>query len=68
MESSSQRIDEVVIPACPICAGRLEVVYERSHQHVANCIDCHTTVTIPGRAWAVRYRKQQRNEGFGKTG
>ena len=35
------------IPACPICDGRMEVVYDRHHQIVAVCIDCHTGLTIP---------------------
>jgi len=37
-------------PTCPICGGRMEVVYNRSQQIVAVCVDCHSGVTIPAKA------------------
>lgn len=42
-----------VIPTCPLCAGRMELVYDRPKVKVCVCVDCHTGVSVPVRAWAV---------------
>ena len=47
------------IPACPICEGKMESVYDRYHQKVCVCIDCHTGVTVPGSAWEIARIKRE---------
>ena len=42
-----------VIATCPVCDGRMEVVYARNNQQVSVCIDCHTGLTIPAIAWDI---------------
>jgi hypothetical protein len=49
-----------VIPQCPICNGRMEKVYDRYHQRVCVCVDCHTGLTIP--ANAVNVAKMKRSK------
>jgi hypothetical protein len=68
MTSPFQPNEAVEIPPCPICGGKLEVVYDRYHQHVAVCADCMTGLTIPAKAWAVRAQKRMQKKDFGKTG
>jgi ssDNA-binding Zn-finger/Zn-ribbon topoisomerase 1 len=36
--------------SCPICDGKLELVYSRHNQQVLVCRDCHSGVTIPSTA------------------
>lgn len=46
---------------CPICAGRMEKVYEQFHQRVFVCVECHSGLTIPATAWNVaRMKRSQR--------
>ncbi|HEX6163663.1 MAG TPA: hypothetical protein VFZ31_09875 [Vicinamibacterales bacterium] len=47
-----------VVPLCAICDGRMETVYERSHQKVCQCVDCGTTLTVPATAWDIAARKR----------
>ena len=49
------------IPACPICDGRMELVYDRLNQQVCVCTDCHSGLTIPAAAWDVQLRKRNRS-------
>ena len=56
---STREPDEVDAPACPICSGKLEIVYHRYHQKVYVCADCHVGLTVPGSAWTVRRLKQE---------
>ena len=60
---SQREPDEVEMPACPICTGKLETVYHRYHQKVVVCADCHVGVTIPGSAWTVARLKREGNWG-----
>jgi hypothetical protein len=47
-----------LMPVCPICGGKLEVVYDRRHVKVCVCVDCHTGVYVPVTALAmVRSRR-----------
>ena len=39
--------------SCPICEGKMEVVYARNKQQVCVCQDCHSGLTVPATAWAV---------------
>lgn len=56
------------VPECPICAGRMELVYNRFHQKVCVCTDCHAGITIPSSAWEVVRLKRERKWGPRKTG
>ena len=38
---------------CPICYGKMEVVYSRNNQNVCVCVDCQSGVTVPATAWEV---------------
>lgn len=50
--------DEFELPACPVCTGKLEIAYDRYHQRVAVCEDCHASLTVPGSAWYVARLKR----------
>lgn len=45
-------------PPCPICNGALECVYNRFGENVFVCVECHTGMTVPKKAWAVAAVKQ----------
>jgi hypothetical protein len=36
-----------VMPVCPICGGKVEVVYDRRHLKVCVCVDCYTGIYVP---------------------
>ena len=46
-----EALDAVTV--CPVCGGKLELVYDRRHISASVCVDCHTGVTIPTDAWDV---------------
>lgn len=48
-----------VIELCPVCGGRMETVYDRHHQKVCVCVDCHSGVTVPVTAWDIARAKRQ---------
>lgn len=48
-----QETPKPAVAQCPICSGRMEVVYHRHNQHVCVCVDCHTGLTVPGSAWEI---------------
>lgn len=48
-----------VVPACPICGGKMESVYERNHQKVCVCVDCHSGLTVPATAYDVARIKRE---------
>jgi hypothetical protein len=48
-----------VIEICPICGGSMEAVYSRDHQKVCVCVDCHTSIAVPARAWGIRDEKSR---------
>lgn len=35
----------------------MELVYNRLNQQVCVCVECHTGLTIPNTAWAIRRKK-----------
>jgi hypothetical protein len=41
------------LSSCPICDGKMELVYSRNNQQVCVCMDCHSGVTVPGSAWEI---------------
>ena len=45
-------------PHCPICGGKMELVYDRFNQQVCVCTDCHSGLTIPAQAWEIQRRKR----------
>jgi hypothetical protein len=50
------------IPACSICDGTMVLAYDRYRQKMCVCLDCHTSMTIPGSAWEVAARKRASRE------
>jgi hypothetical protein len=53
---------------CPICVGRLEVVYDRFHQKVLVCVDCHSGITVPDSAHQVARLKRDKKWPEGQVG
>ena len=45
------------VPPCPVCRGALERVYSRFGEHVYVCVECHTGITVPRRAWEIANAK-----------
>jgi len=43
---------------CPMCDGKMEVVYQRNNQQVAVCTDCHSGLTVPSAAWQISRTKR----------
>ena len=50
--------DEQVV-ACPVCDGKMELVYDRHHQKVVVCVDCQSGLTVPGAAWEIARIKRE---------
>lgn len=48
-----------VISTCPVCGGRMEIIYSRGHQDVSVCVDCGSDLTVPITAWDVLKQKQK---------
>jgi hypothetical protein len=46
-----EALDAVTV--CPVCGGKMELVYDRRHISASVCVDCHTGITIPTDAWDV---------------
>jgi ssDNA-binding Zn-finger/Zn-ribbon topoisomerase 1 len=56
-----KRQDNPAVANCPICDGKMEVVYQRNNQQVVVCADCHSGLTVPSTAWdIVRIKKQSK--------
>lgn len=36
----------------------METVYDRHHQTVCVCVDCHTGITVPSTAWSIAQTKR----------
>jgi hypothetical protein len=47
------------VKVCPVCEGKMETVYDRYHQKVCVCTDCHTGLTVPGSAWEIARIKRE---------
>lgn len=50
---------EPAIRNCPICDGKMELVYDRHHQKVVVCVDCQSGLTVPGSAWEIARIKRE---------
>jgi hypothetical protein len=48
-----------VVQVCPICGGNMETVYERNHQKVCVCKDCHSGLTVPSTAYEIARIKRE---------
>ena len=48
-----------VMPFCPICGGKMELVYDRPHQKVCVCVDCMSGLSVPQAAWLVAKKKRE---------
>ena len=57
-EQDEQRQAEVPLE-CPVCHGRMELVYDRHHQKVVVCIDCQSGLTVPASAWEIARIKRE---------
>lgn len=55
-----------VLEICPVCRGKMEAVYSRSHQKVCVCRDCHTSISIPTAAWDIARVKKKSRQPFKK--
>lgn len=51
------------VPPCPVCGAAVECVYSRFGEDVYVCVECHTGITVPRRAWYVaRVKNAQRRD------
>jgi len=41
------------IDSCPVCDGKMEVVYARGNHQVCVCQDCYSGLTVPRSAWNI---------------
>ena len=53
------RDGDAPITTCPVCLGRMELVYDRYHQKVCVCTDCRTGITVPAMAWRIAKLKRE---------
>jgi hypothetical protein len=61
--TAAERVpDELELPDCPVCSGRLDLVYDRIGQKVYVCVDCHVGLTIPDSAWAAARQKREKKQ------
>jgi len=51
--------EEPRLKTCPICQGRMELVYDRHHQKVVVCVDCQSGLTVPQSAWEIARIKRE---------
>ena len=61
MSGANRILHESELPDCPVCSGRLDLVYDRFKQRVYVCVDCHVGLTIPESAWDVLRKKREKN-------
>jgi hypothetical protein len=58
--TAAERVPEASeLPDCPVCSGRLDLVYDRIGQKVYVCVDCHAGLTIPDSAWDTARKKRE---------
>jgi uncharacterized protein YbbK (DUF523 family) len=68
MESPDSRSSKTV-PPCPVCGSAVERVYRRFGENVYVCIECHTGITVPRRAWDIAdFKKIRRHKPDEKVG
>ena len=42
-----------ILPWCPVCGGKMDLVHDGVTTKVCECVDCHTSITVPASAWDV---------------
>lgn len=51
------------VPPCPVCGAVIERVYSRFGENVYVCVECHTGISVPRRAWDIAdVNKAQRQD------
>jgi ssDNA-binding Zn-finger/Zn-ribbon topoisomerase 1 len=58
-EDQWRQEDAPAITSCPVCRGRMELVYNRNGQQVVVCKDCHSGLTVPAAAWNIARVKRE---------
>jgi ssDNA-binding Zn-finger/Zn-ribbon topoisomerase 1 len=58
---------EQTVSTCPVCDGRMELVYDRHHQKVVVCVDCQSGLTVPQHAWEIARIKRETKWMPGRT-
>ena len=48
-----------MLKTCPICQGKMELVYDRHHQKVVVCVDCQSGLSVPQSAWEIARIKRE---------
>ena len=62
MEASDSDSSKTV-PPCPVCGASFERVYSRFGESVYVCVECHTGMNVPRRAWDIAdVKKIQRKD------
>ena len=51
-----------VISVCPVCAGKMDCVYQASKVRICVCLDCMTSLSVPVEAWDVARQKRAATE------
>jgi hypothetical protein len=62
MTAADRIPDASELPDCPVCFGRLDLVYDRFRQKVYVCVDCHVGLTIPDSAWDIVQQKRREKD------
>lgn len=39
------------VPTCPLCGGTMELVHDQPAMKVCMCVECHTGIHVPIKAW-----------------
>jgi ssDNA-binding Zn-finger/Zn-ribbon topoisomerase 1 len=47
------------VPTCPICGGRMELVYDRPELKACACVECESGLSVPTKAWGIARARQQ---------
>lgn len=58
MASVGEQHQSDAVPICPICGGRMELVYDSPNLRVIVCVDCYSGIQIPAGAWDVALGKR----------
>ena len=59
LPQGERRKDAPALAKCPLCNGKMNLVYNRNHQQVVVCEDCRSGLTVPNAAWDVVRAKRE---------
>lgn len=45
------------VPTCPLCGGKMELVHDQPAMKVCICVECHTGIHVPIKAWEASLAK-----------